>query len=255
MDEWRSRHSPLVVVSARGASLQLADGSQLLDGNSSWWVATLGHNHPRLVAALKAQADRLCHVSLGGITHAPAALLAEELSAVAPAGLTEVFFSDDGSTAVEAAVKMAVQYQTQSGHPERTTFLSLSDAFHGETVGATSLGGVEVFRRPFAGIVFDVVHVRPPASDAELPQALRALAEAINQHGRSLAEAVELLELSNRRSEETTAARQSSLEGLVTTLDLRTNDFEQRLQRFSSLLDESLDSATTRTREIASLIA
>jgi hypothetical protein len=81
------------------------------------------------------------------------------------------------------------------------------------------------------------------------------LSAQFNQHGRSLAEAVELLELSNRRSEETTAARQSSLEGLVTTLDLRTNDFEQRLQRFSSLLDESLDTATTRTREIASLIA
>ncbi len=81
------------------------------------------------------------------------------------------------------------------------------------------------------------------------------LSAQFNQHGRSLAEAVELLELSNRRSEETTAARQTSLEGLVTTLDLRTSDFEQRLQRFSSLLDESLDTATTRTREIASLIA
>ncbi len=168
MDEWRARHDPLVVVRAEGAWLELASGERVLDGNGSWWVSTLGHNHPRLVAALKRQADALCHVALAGITHEPAALLAEELVAVAPKGLTQVFFSDDGSTAIEAAVKMAVQYHQQVANKsgsKKTRFLALDGAFHGETIGATSLGGVEVFRRPFASVVFDCVHVPSPAGD------------------------------------------------------------------------------------------
>jgi len=161
MDEWRARHDPLVVTGAEGPYLILHDGSRLIDGNGSWWVSTLGHNPQRLVAALETQARALCHVSLAGITHAPAALLAEELAAVAPGDLDQVFYSDDGSTAIEAAVKMSVQYHAQSGH-RRSRFLALEGAFHGETIGATSLGGVEVFRRPFASVVFDVVHVPVP---------------------------------------------------------------------------------------------
>jgi adenosylmethionine---8-amino-7-oxononanoate aminotransferase len=170
MDEWRARHEPLVVVGAEGAFLELADGRRLIDGNGSWWVSTLGHNHPRLVAALKAQAQAFCHVALAGITHAPAALLAEELARVAPGDLDQVFYSDDGSTAIEAAVKMSVQYHAQAGRAGRnkTRFIALEGAFHGETVGATSLGGVEVFRQPFASVVFDVVHV-PPAAEAHGP--------------------------------------------------------------------------------------
>ncbi len=165
MDEWRARHDPLVVIGAEGPYLMLHDGSRLLDGNGSWWVSTLGHNPPRLIAALEKQARAFCHVSLAGITHAPAALLAEELAAVAPGDLDQVFYSDDGSTAIEAAVKMSVQYHVQSGHG-RSRFLALEGAFHGETIGATSLGGVEVFRRPFAGVVFDVVHVPLPEAGA-----------------------------------------------------------------------------------------
>jgi len=165
MDEWRSRHQPLVVVAASGPWLELASGERLLDGNASWWVSTLGHNHPRLVSALKKQADRLCHVALAGIVHEPAALLARELAEVAPKGLDQVFYSDDGSTAIEAAVKMALQYWAQTGRPKKTRFIALDGAFHGETLGATSLGGVEVFRRPFASVVFDCVHVPSPAGD------------------------------------------------------------------------------------------
>lgn len=165
MDEWRARHDPLVVMGAQGPYLFLHDGSRLIDANGSWWVSTLGHNAPRLVAALEAQARAFCHVSLAGITHAPAALLAEELAAVTPGDLDQVFYSDDGSTAIEAAVKMSVQYHAQSGH-RRSRFLALEGAFHGETIGATSLGGVDVFRRPFAGVVFDVVHVPVPEPGA-----------------------------------------------------------------------------------------
>ncbi|MGZ3422905.1 MAG: adenosylmethionine--8-amino-7-oxononanoate transaminase [Polyangiales bacterium] len=168
MDEWRARHDPLVVTRAEGPYFELADGSRLLDGNASWWVSTLGHNHPRLVRALKEQADKLCHVALAGITHEPAALLAKELAEVAPRGLDQVFYSDDGSTAIEAAVKMSLQFFAQSrAGSKKTRFVALDGAFHGETIGATSLGGVEVFRRPFASVVFECVHVPSPASEVD----------------------------------------------------------------------------------------
>ena len=98
---------PLVVVRGAGAWVEDADGRRFLDGNASWWTTALGHNHPRLVAALRRQAEDLLHVAAGGITHAPMALLAEELCDAAPPGLTRVHFSDDGSTAVEVATKVA----------------------------------------------------------------------------------------------------------------------------------------------------
>jgi adenosylmethionine---8-amino-7-oxononanoate aminotransferase len=167
MDEYRAQHDPLVVASAAGSWLTLADGTRTLDGNGSWWVSTLGHNHPRLVAALKRQADLLCHVSLAGVAHEAASLCAQDLAAVTPAGLDQVFFSDDGSTAVESAVKMTLQAWQQGGPAaqKKTRFIALEGAFHGETIGATSMGGVEVFRRPFASVVFDCVHVPSPAGD------------------------------------------------------------------------------------------
>lgn len=168
MDEWRARHDPLVVVRAEGPYFELENGTRLLDGNASWWVSTLGHNHPRLVRALKEQADKLCHVALAGTTHEPAAMLAKELAEVTPRGLDQVFYSDDGSTAIEAAVKMALQFWAQSrAGSKKTRFVALDGAFHGETIGATSLGGVEVFRRPFASVVFECVHVPSPASESE----------------------------------------------------------------------------------------
>src|SRR5437660_8254545 len=108
MEEYVERGRPLVVARAEGARLYDVDGRDFLDGNSSWWVAALGHRHPRLVRALVEQAAVLDHASLAGMTHAPAALLARDLVAVAPRGLSRVLFSDDGSTAVETALKVAV---------------------------------------------------------------------------------------------------------------------------------------------------
>jgi adenosylmethionine-8-amino-7-oxononanoate aminotransferase len=157
---------PIVVVRAEGAWLYDADGAAYLDGNASWWTASLGHRHPRIVRAIARQLETLDHCALAGIAHEPAALLAEELCAVAPAGLSRVFYTDNGSTSIEAAVKMCVQLFAQAGRPEKTRFVALEGAFHGDTIGAASLGGVEVFRRPFAGIVFDCVHVPVPDSDA-----------------------------------------------------------------------------------------
>lgn len=182
MGDYLERVDPLVVVRAAGVRLHDADGRSYLDANSSWWTAALGHGHPRLVAALERQARTFPHVSLAGVAHAPAAELAEALCARAPsapgrAGLEHVFYSDDGSTAVEVALKLALQYQAQNGRPERRAFVALEGAFHGETLGCTAIGGVEVFRRPFAGSLAEVFHVPSPGDPrCSLDEALDALA-------------------------------------------------------------------------------
>jgi adenosylmethionine-8-amino-7-oxononanoate aminotransferase len=157
---------PIVVARADGSWLVDVDGRRYLDGNASWWVATLGHGHPRLVRALTEQAQTLAHVAFAGTTHEPAAALARDLVAVAPPGLEKVFFTDNGSTAIEVAIKIAVQLWANEGRPAKTRFLALDGAFHGETLGATALGGVDVFKKPFAGVLFDCVHAPFPAEGA-----------------------------------------------------------------------------------------
>lgn len=167
MAEYVAETNPLVIERASGTRLFDADGRSYIDGNASWWTVPLGHCHPRLVRALTRQAEVLCHTSLAGVTHEPAVRLARELVHVAPAGLTRVFFSDDGSTAVEVAMKLALQYWAQNGRPKRRRFVALDGAFHGETLGVTALGGVEVFRRPFAGVLLECIHIPPVADGAE----------------------------------------------------------------------------------------
>ncbi len=188
MDRYIGETQPLVIARASGSRLFDLDGRSFIDGNSSWWVSLLGHNHPRLLSTLAEQSQRLCHTALAGITHEPAALLAEELCAVAPEGLSRVFYSDDGSTAVELAIKMCLQYWAQNGRPERRRFLALSDAFHGETLGVTALGGVEVFRKPFAGALMECVHV-PPGTDGHA-QAFDALSRTLSEQSHEIAACV-----------------------------------------------------------------
>lgn len=198
MDRYIAETDPLVIDRAEGALLFDADGRSYIDANSSWWVSTLGHNHPRLVSALVRQASRLCHTSLAGVTHEGAARLAEELIAVAPAGLSRVFYSDDGSTAVEAAVKMATQYWQNQGRPEKKRFVALDGAFHGETIGAASLGGIEVFRRPFAGVLFECLRAPFPqgagadgaAGEAGFGAVFRALSTLLQKHHEEIAAVV-----------------------------------------------------------------
>nr|PZN20329.1 MAG: adenosylmethionine--8-amino-7-oxononanoate transaminase [Pseudomonadota bacterium] len=168
---------PLVIERASGARLYDANGKSYIDANSSWWCAVLGHDHPRLVAAVSEQLRRMPHVPLAGITHAPAAELAAELVARAPSGLSRVFYSDNGSTAVEVAMKLCLQYWHQNGRPERTRFVALEGAFHGETLGVTALGGVETFRRPFASVVLDCIHV--PSEPDGYERAFAALERAL----------------------------------------------------------------------------
>jgi len=190
MQEWRERGDPLVIERTFGSRLFDADGRSYLDANASWWSSSLGHGHPRLVAALRRQAESLCHTPLAGIAHAPAAELAEALCRVAPAGLEHVFFSDDGSTAVEVAMKLALQFWAQQGRPERRAFVALEGAFHGETLGATALGGVEVFRRPFEGALLECHHLPPPLEPGSLDRCVDALERTLARDTRRIAAVV-----------------------------------------------------------------
>jgi adenosylmethionine---8-amino-7-oxononanoate aminotransferase len=167
---------PLVVVEAQGPWLVDADGRRFLDGNSSWWACTLGHRHPRLVRAMIDQLGRIDHVAAAGITHPAVAQLAAELVAVAPAGLTRAHFSDDGSTAVEVAVKIAFQYWQQNERPARRRFIAMSAAYHGDTLGAASLAGVAEFFTVFGPLLFDVVRPDPTSNWDELATRLEAAA-------------------------------------------------------------------------------
>jgi adenosylmethionine-8-amino-7-oxononanoate aminotransferase len=153
---------PLPIVKAEGVYLFTEDGRRLLDGTSSWWVNIHGHSHPRLNRALAEQAQKLEHVMFAGCTHAPAVDLAERLLEIVPAGLTRVFYSDNGSTAVEVALKLAHQYWRNLGQPERRTFITLHHAYHGDTVGAMSVSEDSVFTRPFSPLLFRVTRADPP---------------------------------------------------------------------------------------------
>ena len=152
---------PLLVVDrAEGPWLITADGGRVLDASGSWWCNNLGHGHPRLRAAIARQSELVMHCTLAAATHEPASRLAAELVGVAPDGLNRVFYSDNGSTAVEVALKIAFQYWQQNGRPERTRFLALPGAYHGDTLGAMSAGDVDEFTGVFRPLLFDVQ--RPP---------------------------------------------------------------------------------------------
>lgn len=127
------------VESASGVRLQLADGRELIDGMASWWCVIHGYNHPALNIALNEQIGRMAHVMFGGITHEPAARLAQTLVELTPAGLDKVFFSDSGSVSVEVAIKMAIQYWQSRGNREKYRLLSLRNGYHGDTFGAMSV--------------------------------------------------------------------------------------------------------------------
>ena len=127
------------VVSAEGVKLRLADGSELIDGMSSWWCTIHGYNHPVLNDAAVQQIGKVSHVMFGGITHAPAVNLCEKLVAITPAGLDKVFLADSGSVAVEVAIKMVFQYWISKGQPEKNKLLSLRNGYHGDTFAAMSV--------------------------------------------------------------------------------------------------------------------
>lgn len=158
-------HEPLVLVEGKGAMLRDSEGRSYIDGNASIWTNLHGHRHPKLDAALRVQLDRVAHTSFLGFTNPPAIALAKELLALwdhddfAGPPLARVFYSDNGSTAIEAAVKMAIQCRQHEGTPERNRFVAFHGAYHGDTMGASSLGGVPLFHGRFSAYHFPVDHV------------------------------------------------------------------------------------------------
>jgi adenosylmethionine---8-amino-7-oxononanoate aminotransferase len=147
---------PAVIAGASGASLFDADGREILDLVSSWWTCTHGHAHPEINAALARQAGRFEHVMFAGFTHQPAVDVATALAGLLPGDLSRVFFSDDGSTAVEVALKIAFQYWANRGETRRRTFISFDGGYHGDTLGAMSLGRGSGFFNLFRGIMCQV---------------------------------------------------------------------------------------------------
>ena len=159
MSEWRDGR-PVVIERGEGNYLIDTEGNRYFDGVSSLWVNLYGHDHPRIRTAIHEQLDRLAHSTLLGLASRPSIELAERLIELAPPGLKRVFFSDNGSTAVEVALKMAFQFWQQKGDPagrERTRFVALKDAYHGDTLGALSAGGIETFHEIFRPLVFDML--------------------------------------------------------------------------------------------------
>jgi len=165
MRDWLKRE-PIVIVSGRGAVLRDAGGKHYLDANSSIWTNLHGHRNAEIDAAVKSQLAKIAHSSALGLANPPASLLAEKLARVAsPPGrqeLRKVFFSDDGSTAMEAALKMAYEFARRAGRSRKPKFLSLQSAYHGDTVGAVSLGHIDLFHKAYSGLLFKSDSVAAP---------------------------------------------------------------------------------------------
>ncbi len=153
---------PVPVVRGEGVYLYTAEGQRILDGISSWWVNIHGHSHPYLNEALARQAGRLEHVMFAGFTHPPAVDLAERLVRILPAGLERIFYSDNGSTAVEVALKLAMQFWRNRGDGKRRKFVVLDHAYHGDTVGAMSASADSAFTEPFRPMLFPVARAHAP---------------------------------------------------------------------------------------------
>ena len=170
MQDWCApEHTPLMLVAGEGATLRDSEGREYIDGNSSIWANLHGHGHPKINAAIREQLERVAHTSFLGFTNPLATELAGQLVELwaTPEGhsqrpdrtLTRVFFSDNGSTAMEAAIKMAVQCWQHRRQPERARFIAFSNAYHGDTMGASSLGGINAFHGRFSAYQFPVTHV------------------------------------------------------------------------------------------------
>jgi adenosylmethionine---8-amino-7-oxononanoate aminotransferase len=174
MQEWFAE-DPIIIERGEGNYLIDTGGRRYLDGVSSLWCNVHGHNRREINDAIIAQLERIAHSTLLGLTHRPAIHLAERLAAMAPAGLTKVFYSDDGATAVEVALKIAFQYWQQQG-PERyrtkTRFCYFTGGYHGDTLGAVSVGGIDFFHSLYKPLLFDAIPLPAPYSPAEGEAAL-----------------------------------------------------------------------------------
>ncbi|MFL1876894.1 adenosylmethionine--8-amino-7-oxononanoate transaminase [Hansschlegelia beijingensis] len=170
---------PPRIVRAEGAWLDTEDGERILDAISSWWVITHGHRHPAIMAAIREATESLDQIIFAGLTHEPAEALARELVGLAPPGLAHVFFSDSGSTSVEVALKMALGFFRNRGEA-RTKIAVMEGGYHGDTIGAMSVGARGVFNAPYEPLLFDVERIPFPAPGRE-----QATIDALEAAGRS----------------------------------------------------------------------
>ncbi len=171
MQAWCApEHDPLIIESGSGVWLQDSEGKKYIDGNSSIWTNVHGHGHPVIDEAIRDQLDKIAHCSGLGFTNEAAVLLAQKLVQLFSRDtLTRVFYSDDGSTAIECACKIAIQYRQLNEQPERCAFVAFDQAYHGDTAGAASLGGIDVLHHRFGSFGFDTTHVRDFEQLKELP--------------------------------------------------------------------------------------
>lgn len=186
-DEWERQAENLVIEGGEGVWLIDIEGRRYLDGTASLWCNVLGHRHPRIEAAIRAQLDRIAHTTMLGLTHPGAIEHAERLCTLT--GLQRVFYSDSGSTAVEVALKMAFQAKQQRGETQRTRFVALTEAYHGDTVGSVSLGGIELFHGIYRPLLFEALRIPAPerADGREEEACLDAAERCFAAHGPEIA--------------------------------------------------------------------
>jgi len=180
MKDWLGRE-PLIIDSAQGVYLKDIDGNAYIDGVSSLWVNVHGHRHAHINAALKKQIDKLSHSTLLGLSNTPATELARRLIGIAPAGLKKVFYSDNGSTAVEIAIKMAYQYWQNTGQSKKTKIVHLNNSYHGDTLGSVSVGGIDLFHKVYRKLIFKTIALKGNGWEAveNLEKLLKARGESI----------------------------------------------------------------------------
>ncbi len=157
-----NNYKPTLIEHGEGIYVYDADGNKYIDAVASWWVNTLGHSVPRLNKVLYEQASKIEHILLADFTHKPAIELAQRLVKLAGEPFSKVFYSDDGSTAVEVAIKMAYQYWYQKGQPQKKYFVSMTDSYHGDTLGSVSVGGIDIYKEVFNPLVFETLKVCAP---------------------------------------------------------------------------------------------
>jgi adenosylmethionine-8-amino-7-oxononanoate aminotransferase len=161
MQDW-DRDDQIVIEKGEGCWLVDTDGNRYLDGVASMWTNVHGHCRKELNEAIKAQVDRLEHSTLLGLASEQSIILAARLAGITPTGLDRIFYSDNGSTAMEVAVKMAYQYQSHHGRPERSRFITFRNAYHGDTLGAVSVGGIDIYHATFKPLMFEAIQAPAP---------------------------------------------------------------------------------------------